>query len=93
MELCDIAKKRMLEDRGALPKEEGDSIRKYKAKHEEHFLSGWLRDDTEGEAEEMESRSLLVLLKFGLQRLQSTGPRQNSNSQSFLPGQGSTTCC
>ena len=28
--------------------------------------------------------STLVMLKFGLQRLQSTGPRQNSNSQSFL---------
>ena len=38
----------MLEDRGGLPKEEGDSIREYKAVHEENFLSSWLRDDTEG---------------------------------------------
>ena len=30
-------KKRMLEDRGALPTEEGNVIREYKAIHEENF--------------------------------------------------------
>ena len=35
--LWNITKKRSLEDRGALPKEEGDFIRDYKAMHEEHF--------------------------------------------------------
>ena len=54
--LWNIAKKRMLEDRGALPKEEGDFIRKYKVMHEENFLSCWLRDDIEGKAEEVEER-------------------------------------
>ena len=42
------------EDRGALPKEEGDLIRECKAMHEEDFLSSWLREDVEGRAEEME---------------------------------------
>ena len=45
--------KRMLVDRGALPKEDADLTRDYKAMHEEHFLSGWLRDDTQGKAEEV----------------------------------------
>ena len=35
----------MLRDRGALPKEEGDVIREYKAIHEENVLSSWLRED------------------------------------------------
>ena len=35
--LWNIAKKRILEDRGALPKEKGDFIRDKKAMHEEHF--------------------------------------------------------
>ena len=33
----------MLQDRGALPKEEGDVIWEYEAMHEEKFLSSWLR--------------------------------------------------
>ena len=33
----------MLQDRGALPKEEGDVVREYKAVHAENFLSSWLR--------------------------------------------------
>ena len=36
---------RILEDRGALFKDEGDFIRCYKATHEETFLSGWLREE------------------------------------------------
>ena len=43
-----MAQKRIVEimwERGALPKEEGDAIRDYKAMHEEKFLSGWLRED------------------------------------------------
>ena len=31
-------RKRMLEDRGALPGENGDLLREYQAAHEEHFL-------------------------------------------------------
>lgn len=41
----------MLQDRGALPKEEGDVIREYKAIHEENFLDSWLREDVEGKEE------------------------------------------
>ena len=35
----------MLQDRGALPTEEGDVVREYKAMHEEQFLSSWSRED------------------------------------------------
>ena len=38
-------------DRGALPNEDGDQLREYKAMHEENFLSSWLREDVkEGKA-------------------------------------------
>ena len=36
------------EDRGALPKKEGDLIREYKATTEEHSLSSWFWDHAEG---------------------------------------------
>ena len=51
------AKKRMLDDRGALPKEEGDLIRECKAMHEEHFLSSWLREDETVNREAKEERT------------------------------------
>ena len=35
----------MLQDRGTLPKKEGDVIREYKAMHEDNSLSSWLRED------------------------------------------------
>ena len=52
-----IAKKRMVEDRRGMPKEEGDSIREYKAMHEENFPSSWMMEDVESKAEEMEKVS------------------------------------
>ena len=33
-----------IRDKRALPKEEGDVIREYKATHEENFLSNWLKE-------------------------------------------------
>ena len=42
-----------LEERGALPKEEGDASREYKAIHEENFLSSWLREDGREKEERM----------------------------------------
>ena len=42
--LWSLAKEKILQDRGALPKEECDTVREYKAMHEEHFLSSWLRE-------------------------------------------------
>ena len=53
-ELWNIAKNRMLEDRGALSREDGDLPREYQAMHEENFLSRWLREDVEGKGEERE---------------------------------------
>ena len=35
----------VLQDRGALPKEEGDVIREFKATQDENFLSSWLKED------------------------------------------------
>ena len=42
---------RRLQERGALPREEGDVIREYEAMHEENFLSSWLREDLVGKEE------------------------------------------
>ena len=44
-------REKMLQDRGASPKEEGGVIREYKAMHEEHFLSSRLREDGEDKKE------------------------------------------
>ena len=44
-------KRERLQDRGALPREEGDVIREYSAMHEENFLSSWLREDLFGKEE------------------------------------------
>ena len=52
IELWNIAKKRMVEDGGAVPKEDGYLLREIQAKHEEHFLNSWLMS-TEDEAEDM----------------------------------------
>ena len=42
--LRNLARGKMLQDRGALPKEEGDIVREYKAMYEENFLSSWLKE-------------------------------------------------
>ena len=46
----------MLENRGVLPKEEGELIRENQATHKENFLSSWVRDGTEGKAEDVIER-------------------------------------
>ena len=46
-----MAQKSLLHDRGALPREEGDVVREYKAMHEENFSSSWPRADVEGKEE------------------------------------------
>ena len=45
--LWNIAKKRLLEDRGALLEEVGDLVRENRAMYEKHSLSSLLRDSTE----------------------------------------------
>ena len=40
--------RKMLQDGCALPKEERDIVREYKAMHEENFLSSWLREEVVG---------------------------------------------
>ena len=40
--LWNLAREKMLQDRGALL-EEGDIVREYKAMHEENYLGSWLR--------------------------------------------------
>ena len=49
--LWNVAREKMLEDRGALPKADGDLSREYKAMHEEHILCSWLREHVEGTVE------------------------------------------
>ena len=41
--LWNLAREKMLQDRGALL-EEGDIVREYKAMHEENYLGSWLRE-------------------------------------------------
>ena len=43
--LWKLARDKILRERGALPKEEGDAIRECRAMHEENFLSSWLMED------------------------------------------------
>ena len=43
--LWNLEREKMHQDRGALPKEEGDIIRENKAMHEENFLGSLLRED------------------------------------------------
>ena len=52
--LWNIAKKRVLAGRGAMPREEDDLVRQYEATYEESSLSTWPKEDTEGKAEEVE---------------------------------------
>ena len=42
-----------LEDRGALPEEDGNQFWEFRSTHEEQNLSSWLRQDVEGEKAEM----------------------------------------
>ena len=51
--LWNLAREKILRERGALPKEEGDVVREYKAMHEENVLSSWLREDGERNGERM----------------------------------------
>ena len=51
--LLNLSKKNQaLQDRGALPREEGDAIREFKAMHEENFLGSWLRKDSKSKTKE-----------------------------------------
>ena len=44
-----LVREKVLRERGALPEEEGDIIRDYKAMHEEIFLGSWLREEEKEE--------------------------------------------
>ena len=50
-DLWNLARESVLQDRGALPKEEDDVIREDMAMHEEIFLSSWLREDRKDKKE------------------------------------------
>ena len=51
--LRDLTRNKVLQDRGALPKEEGNVIGEHKAMHEENFLSSWLKSKEGGRKEEI----------------------------------------
>ena len=40
-----LAKEKIMKERGELPYEEGDAVREYNAMHEEDFWSSCLRED------------------------------------------------
>ena len=52
-----VVKQKVLEDKGALLKEEGDLAREYIATHEEYLLSSWLRSGEGGRFKEEDERS------------------------------------
>ena len=43
--IVESRERRIIRERGALPKEEGDAIGEHKAVHEENLLSSWIRED------------------------------------------------
>ena len=47
-DLWNLARAKRLQDRGALPRKEGDVVREYNAMHEENLLSSWLREGLVG---------------------------------------------
>ena len=49
--LWNLAREKILRERGALAKEEGDAIGEYKAMHEEKCWSSWLMEDGREEEE------------------------------------------
>ena len=58
--LWNLVREKVLRERGALPKEEGDATRKYKALHEEIFLSSWLRVNRRREGEKEGKETVTV---------------------------------
>ena len=53
-----------------MPREEGDVVREYQATHEDNFLSGGLRDDTEGKAEDVEEIRKRTRGKIRVERIE-----------------------
>ena len=56
---------KMLQDRGALPKEERDIVKEYKAMHEK-ILSNWLREMWKAQIETKTKRKRLERKKVGV---------------------------
>ena len=54
--LWNVARKKMLQDRGALLLEGGDIVREYKAMHEDKFLGVCFREDVEDIEERRKNR-------------------------------------
>ena len=54
--LWDFDRDKLLQDRGALPEEDGDIVREYKAMHQEHFPCCWPREDVKGTEERRKNR-------------------------------------
>ena len=49
--LWNLAKEKIMKERGELPNEEGDAVREHKAMHEENFWSNSIREDERGKEE------------------------------------------
>ena len=51
--LWNLAKEKIMKERGELLDEEGDAVREFQAMHEQHFWSNWLREDERGKEEKV----------------------------------------
>ena len=74
--LWNLARNKALQDRGALPWEDGDTIREYKAMHEENFLSSWLREYGKGKTKRDLEVDKEVREDVGRKRKMSQGERR-----------------
>ena len=55
-------------ERGVFLEEEGDFNKEYEAIHEDDFFCSWLRDDTEGKAEEVAEKTKKKWPRVGRER-------------------------
>ena len=86
--LWNLAKVKIMKERGKLPNEVGDAVREFRAMHEENFWSSWLRGDVRrrGERWRLAMRMKKKRAKRGL------GASSNSDSPPEPKGTMGTVC-
>ena len=75
----------MLEDRGALPRKDGDLLREYWAMHQENFLSSSLREDVEGKGGGWTRKPMKKRVKVGWERWRKNGNGLILTVNEFVP--------
>ena len=74
--LWNLERNKALQDRGAFPMEEGDTIRECKAMYEENFLTSWLRDDGKNKEERIMEANKETKEETGKKRFKRRGERR-----------------